>query len=103
MFFPVDSGVCLECVLAWTGLWGLASLGHLLMRKDTVILAERLCEESECLGLSVSYIKTKIQVTAVISVTVCKDSVDFIYLIDLGSDVHASGACIWFLMLHCGP
>ncbi|KAG2459107.1 LRWD1 protein, partial [Polypterus senegalus] len=59
---------------------------------------ERLSEESECLGLRLSLIKTKIRAfndlvdTAISSVSVCKGSVNLIKRVTcLRSDIHVSG------------
>ncbi|KAG2471006.1 DOCK3 protein, partial [Polypterus senegalus] len=59
---------------------------------------ERLSEESECLGLRVSWIKTKIQAfndllgMAISSVSVCGESVDLVERVTHhGSDIHVSG------------
>ncbi|KAG2460991.1 UN13D protein, partial [Polypterus senegalus] len=59
---------------------------------------ERLSEESECLFLQVSWIKTKIQAfidhlgTAISSVSVCGESVNLVERFTyLGSDIHVSG------------
>ncbi|KAG2458961.1 ZRAB3 endonuclease, partial [Polypterus senegalus] len=69
---------------------------------------ERLSEESECLCLRVSWIKTKIQAfidllgTAISSVSVCEESVDLVErFIYLGSDIHVSGdsSCELFMQI----
>ncbi|KAG2465691.1 CP4V2 protein, partial [Polypterus senegalus] len=59
---------------------------------------ERLSEDSECLGLRVSWIKPKIQAfndllgTAISSVSVCGESIDLVERFAyLGSDIHVSG------------
>ncbi|KAG2464856.1 ISPD cytidylyltransferase, partial [Polypterus senegalus] len=59
---------------------------------------EALSEESECLGLRMSWIKTKIQAfndllgTAISSVSVCGESVDLVERFTyLGSDIHVFG------------
>ncbi|KAG2468403.1 CC162 protein, partial [Polypterus senegalus] len=59
---------------------------------------EILSEESECLGLRVSWMKTKIQAfndllgTAISSVSVCGESVDHVERFTyIGSDIHVSG------------
>ncbi|KAG2458212.1 CTND2 protein, partial [Polypterus senegalus] len=94
--------------------WGPAAVGHLLVKKDSLIFddnavifmesmkaliraLERLSEESECLGLQVSWIKTKIQAfndllgTAISSVSVCGESVDLVERFTyLGSDIYVS-------------
>ncbi|KAG2461630.1 YSM6 protein, partial [Polypterus senegalus] len=63
---------------------------------------ERLSEESECLGLRVSWIKTKILTsndvlgTAISSVSVCLESVDLVERFTyLGSDIHVSGDSLY--------
>uniref|UniRef100_A0A3B3TD90 Reverse transcriptase domain-containing protein n=1 Tax=Paramormyrops kingsleyae TaxID=1676925 RepID=A0A3B3TD90_9TELE len=127
-FFPLDSGDPQGCVLAPTMFnacmdWVLRrvvgssgcgafvsveSFTDLDFADDAVILAEsmealigaleRLSEESECLGLWVSWIKTKIQAfndflgTAISNVSVCGGGVDLVKRFTyLGSDIHVSG------------
>uniref|UniRef100_A0A3B3TD22 Reverse transcriptase domain-containing protein n=1 Tax=Paramormyrops kingsleyae TaxID=1676925 RepID=A0A3B3TD22_9TELE len=128
VFFPVDSGVLQGWVLAPTLFhacmdWVLgrvvgssscgASVGEerftdLDFADNAVILAEsiealigaleRLREEFECLGLLVSWIKTKIQAfndflgTATCSVSICRENVELVERFTyFSSDIHASG------------
>ncbi|KAG2470691.1 ELAV3 protein, partial [Polypterus senegalus] len=63
-----------------------------------IVALEKLSEESECLGLRVSWIKTKIEAfndllgTAISSVSVCGESVDLVERFTyLGCDIHVSG------------
>ncbi|KAG2465419.1 FRMD3 protein, partial [Polypterus senegalus] len=65
---------------------------------DDAVIFGGLSEESECLGLRVSWIKTKIQAfndllgTVISSVSVCGESVDLVKRFTYpGSDIHVSG------------
>ncbi|KAG2466224.1 NPT2A protein, partial [Polypterus senegalus] len=70
------------------------------MSNALIMALERLSEESECLDLRVSWIKTKTKIqafndllgTAISSVSVCGESIDLVErFIYRGSDVHISG------------
>ena len=130
VLFPVVTGVCQGCVLAlilfttsmgWTlvrmsarsscdASFGNVKISDLDFADDAVIFVETLHilfgalevlnEESELLGLWVSWVKTKIQAfddtlnAAILSVPVCGEDVEvtegFTYL---GSDIHVSAGC----------
>ena len=128
--FPVVTGVRQQCVLVPTlfttcrdwilgrmsersscvASFGNVKISDLDFADDTVIFAETLDillgalevlnEESEPLGLRVSWVKTKIQAfndildAAVLSVPVCGEHVDVVErFTSLGSDIHVSASC----------
>ena len=128
--FPVGTGVRQGCVLVPTlfstcmdwilgrmsersscgASFGNVKISDLDFADDAVIFAETLDillgvlgvvnEESEPLGLRVSWVKTKIQAfndilyAAVLSVAVCGEDVEVVErFIFLGSDIHVSAGC----------